>query len=188
MTIFSSILVANRGEIASRIIRSSQKMGIRCIAIYVEADKNAPYLAQADQSMKLESTYLDIDAIINAAKKSGAEAIHPGYGFLSENAKFARSVEKSGLIWIGPSANVISQMGDKLKAKDIAESVGVSTLSIALKKSDIDSIGFPLLIKAAAGGGGKGMRIVNHADELDELIKAAQMEALNAFADDTIFF
>jgi propionyl-CoA carboxylase alpha chain len=188
VTIFSSILVANRGEIASRIIRSSQKMGIRCIAIYVEADKNAPYLAQADQSMKLESTYLDIDAIINAAKKSGAEAIHPGYGFLSENAKFARSVEKSGLIWIGPSANVISQMGDKLKAKDIAESVGVSTLSIALKKSDIDSIGFPLLIKAAAGGGGKGMRIVNHADELDELIKAAQMEALNAFADDTIFF
>ena len=188
MTIFSTILVANRGEIASRVIRSAQKMGIKCVAIYVEADKNAPYLAQADQSIKLETTYLDIDAIVNAAKMSGAEAIHPGYGFLSENAKFASSVEQSGLIWIGPSANVISQMGDKLKAKDIAKSAGLPTLSIALKKSDIDSIGFPLLIKAAAGGGGKGMRVVNHADELDESIKMAQMEALNAFADDTVFF
>jgi len=188
VTIFSTILVANRGEIASRVIRSAQKMGIKCVAIYVEADKNAPYLAQADQSIKLETTYLDIDAIVNAAKMSGAEAIHPGYGFLSENAKFASSVEQSGLIWIGPSANVISQMGDKLKAKDIAKSAGLPTLSIALKKSDIDSIGFPLLIKAAAGGGGKGMRVVNHADELDESIKMAQMEALNAFADDTVFF
>ena len=188
MTIFSTILVANRGEIASRIFRSAQKMGIRCVAIYVEADKNAPYLVQADQSIKLESTYLDIDAIIDAAKMSGAEAIHPGYGFLSENATFASSVEQSGLVWIGPSANVISQMGDKLKAKDIAENAGLPTLSIALKKSDIDSIGFPFLIKAAAGGGGKGMRIVNHADELDESIKVTQMEALNAFADDTVFF
>jgi|TARA_B100000315_G_scaffold260186_1_gene319850 propionyl-CoA carboxylase alpha chain len=188
VTIFSTILVANRGEIASRIFRSAQKMGIRCVAIYVEADKNAPYLVQADQSIKLESTYLDIDAIIDAAKMSGAEAIHPGYGFLSENATFASSVEQSGLVWIGPSANVISQMGDKLKAKDIAENAGLPTLSIALKKSDIDSIGFPFLIKAAAGGGGKGMRIVNHADELDESIKVTQMEALNAFADDTVFF
>ena len=185
---FSSILVANRGEIASRVIRSAQKMGIRCVAIYVEADKNAPYLTHADQSIKLESTYLDIDAIINAAKMSGAEAIHPGYGFLSENAKFASSVEQSGLIWIGPSANVISKMGDKLKAKDIAESAGVPTLPIALKISDINSIGFPLLVKASAGGGGKGMRIVNHLDELDESIKMAKMEALNAFADDTVFF
>jgi propionyl-CoA carboxylase alpha chain len=188
VTIFSTILVANRGEIASRVIRSAQKMGIKCVAIYVEADKNAPYLAQADQSIKLETTYLDIDAIVNAAKMSGAEAIHPGYGFLSENAKFASSVEQSGLIWIGPSANVISQMGDKLKAKDIAESAGLPTLPIALKISDIGFIGFPLLIKAAAGGGGKGMRVVNHADELDESIKMAQKESLNAFGDDTVFF
>ena len=188
MTIFSTILVANRGEIASRVIRSAQKMGIKCVAIYVEADKNAPYLAQADQSIKLDTSYLDADAILNAAKVSHSEAIHPGYGFLSENAKFASSVEQSGLVWIGPSANVISQMGDKLKAKDIAESAGLPTLPIALKKSDIDSIGFPLLIKAAAGGGGKGMRVVKHADELDESVNMAQKEALNAFADDTVFF
>ena len=188
MTTFSTILVANRGEIASRVIRSAQKMGIKCVAIYVEADKNAPYLAQADQSIKLDTSYLDADAILNAAKVSHSEAIHPGYGFLSENAKFASSVEQSGLVWIGPSANVISQMGDKLKAKDIAESAGLPTLPIALQKSDIDSIGFPLLIKAAAGGGGKGMRVVKHADELDESVNMAQKEALNAFADDTVFF
>jgi len=188
VTTFSTVLVANRGEIASRVIRSAQKMGIKCVAIYVEADKNAPYLAQADQSIKLDTSYLDADAILNAAKVSHSEAIHPGYGFLSENAKFASSVEQSGLVWIGPSANVISQMGDKLKAKDIAESAGLPTLPIALKKSDIDSIGFPLLIKAAAGGGGKGMRVVKHADELDESVNMAQKEALNAFADDTVFF
>ena len=188
MTIFSTILIANRGEIASRVIKSAQKMGIKCVAVYVEADKNAPYLAQADQSIKLDTSYLDGDAILNAAKISHSEAIHPGYGFLSENAKFASSVEQSGLIWIGPSANVISQMGDKLKAKDIAKNAGLPTLSIALKKSNINSIGFPLLIKAAAGGGGKGMRVVNHADELDESVKMAQKEALNAFADDTVFF
>ena len=188
MTTFSTILVANRGEIASRVIRSAQKMGIKCVAIYVEADKNAPYLAQADQSIKLDISYLDVDAILNAAKVSHSEAIHPGYGFLSENAEFASSVEQSGLVWIGPSANVISQMGDKLKAKDIAESAGLPTLPIALNKSDIDSIGFPLLIKAAAGGGGKGMRVVKHADELDESVNMAQKEALNAFADDTVFF
>ena len=163
------------------------KNGYQCVAVYVEADKNAPYLVQADQSIKLDTSYLDADAILNAAKISHSEAIHPGYGFLSENAKFASSVEQSGLVWIGPSANVISQMGDKLKAKDIAEIAGLPTLSIALKKSDINSIGFPLLIKAAAGGGGKGMRVVNHADELDEAVKITQMEALNAFADDTVF-
>ena len=188
MTVFSTILVANRGEIASRVIRSAQKMGIKCVAVYVEADKNAPYLAQADQSIKLDTSYLDIDAIVNAAQISHSEAIHPGYGFLSENAKFASSVEQSGLVWIGPSANIISQMGDKLKAKDIAESAGLPTLSIALEKSDIDAIGFPLLIKAAAGGGGKGMRVVKHRDELEESVKMAQKEAQNAFANDTIFF
>ena len=163
-------------------------MGIKCVAVYVEADKNAPYLAQADQSIKLDTSYLDIDAIVNAAQISHSEAIHPGYGFLSENAKFASSVEQSGLVWIGPSANIISQMGDKLKAKDIAESAGLPTLSIALEKSDIDAIGFPLLIKAAAGGGGKGMRVVKHRDELEESVKMAQKEAQNAFANDTIFF
>ncbi len=188
MSIFSTILVANRGEIASRIMSSAQKMGIKCVAVYVEADKNAPYLTQADQSVKLDTNYLDADVILNAAKMTHSEAIHPGYGFLSENADFASSVEQSGLIWIGPSASAIAKMGDKLKAKAITESAGLPTLPIALTEADIDSIGFPLLIKASAGGGGKGMRIVNNAKDLADSIKITQGEAQQAFGDGTIFF
>ncbi len=188
MTVFSTILVANRGEIASRVMRSAQKMGIKCVAVYVEADKNAPYLTQADQSVKLDTNYLDADAILNAAIMTRSEAIHPGYGFLSENADFASAVEQSGLIWIGPSASAISKMGDKLEAKAIAEGAGLPTLPIALTESDIDSIGFPLLIKASAGGGGKGMRIVNSAKELADSVKMAKSEAQKAFGDDTVFF
>ncbi len=188
MSVFSTILVANRGEIASRIMSSAQKMGIKCVAVYVEADKNAPYLTQADQSVKLDTNYLDADAILNAAKMTHSEAIHPGYGFLSENADFASSVEQSGLIWIGPSASAIAKMGDKLKAKAITESAGLPTLPIALTEADIDSIGFPLLIKASAGGGGKGMRIVNSAKDLADSIKITQGEAQQAFGDGTIFF
>ncbi len=188
MTVFSTILVANRGEIASRVMRSAQKMGIKCVAVYVEADKNAPYLTQADQSVKLDTNYLDADAILNAAIMTRSEAIHPGYGFLSENADFASAVEQSGLIWIGPSASAISKMGDKLEAKAITEGAGLPTLPIALTESDIDSIGFPLLIKASAGGGGKGMRIVNSAKELADSVKMAQSEAQKAFGDDTVFF
>ena len=188
MSIFSTILVANRGEIASRIMSSAQKMGIKCVAVYVEADKNAPYLTQADQSVKLDTNYLDADAILNAAKMTHSEAIHPGYGFLSENADFASAVEQSGFIWIGPSASAIAKMGDKLKAKAITESAGLPTLPIALTEADIDSIGFPLLIKASAGGGGKGMRIVNSAKDLADSIKITQGEAQQAFGDGTIFF
>ena len=188
MSVFSTILVANRGEIASRIMTSAQKMGIKCVAVYVEADKNAPYLTQADQSVKLDTNYLDADAILNAAKMTHSEAIHPGYGFLSENADFASSVEQSGLIWIGPSASAIAKMGDKLKAKAITESAGLPSLPIALTEADIDSIGFPLLIKASAGGGGKGMRIVNSAKDLADSIKITQGEAQQAFGDGTIFF
>ena len=188
MSVFSTILVANRGEIASRIMSSAQKMGIKCVAVYVEADKNAPYLTQADQSVKLDTNYLDADAILNAAKMTHSEAIHPGYGFLSENADFASSVEQSGLIWIGPSASAIAKMGDKLKAKAITESAGLPSLPIALTEADIDSIGFPLLIKASAGGGGKGMRIVNSAKDLADSIKITQGEAQQAFGDGTIFF
>jgi propionyl-CoA carboxylase alpha chain len=188
VSVFSTILVANRGEIASRIMSSAQKMGIKCVAVYVEADKNAPYLTQADQSVKLDTNYLDADAILNAAKMTHSEAIHPGYGFLSENADFASAVEQSGFIWIGPSASAIAKMGDKLKAKAITESAGLPTLPIALTEADIDSIGFPLLIKASAGGGGKGMRIVNSAKDLADSIKITQGEAQQAFGDGTIFF
>jgi len=116
--IFNSILIANRGEIACRIIQTAHEMGIRCVAVYVDDDRESPYVKMADQSLRLpDGGYLDGKEIIKAAKESGADAIHPGYGFLSENASFARKVIKEGLIWIGPSANAISVMGDKLKAK-----------------------------------------------------------------------
>jgi len=124
VSVFSTILVANRGEIASRIMSSAQKMGIKCVAVYVEADKNAPYLTQADQSVKLDTNYLDADAILNAAKMTHSEAIHPGYGFLSENADFARAVTEKGVAFIGPPPEAIEIMGDKLSAREAAEKVG----------------------------------------------------------------
>ena len=118
---YHKLLVANRGEIASRVIRSAHDMGISCVAIYVEADTNSPYVKMADEAVKISDSYLNSKEIIKAALDTGAEAIHPGYGFLSENAKFSREVLKAGLLWVGPSARVITSMGDKLKAKDLAE-------------------------------------------------------------------
>ena len=167
--IFNSLLIANRGEIACRIIKTAREMGIKSIAIYVDADKDALFVKEADESVKLEDGgYLDGDQIINAAKITGAQAIHPGYGFLSENASFARKVTKEGITWVGPSPNVISVMGDKLKAKDLAIKADVPTLPMTSKPNEAKKIGYPLLIKAAAGGGGKGMRIVHKAKELKE--------------------
>lgn len=186
--IFNSILIANRGEIACRIIQTAHEMGIRCVAVYVDDDRESPYVKMADQSVRLpDGGYLDGKEIIKAAKESGAEAIHPGYGFLSENASFARKVIKEGLIWIGPSAHAISVMGDKLKAKELAEKAGVPTLPMASSSKDANKIGYPLLIKAAAGGGGKGMRIVHKSKDLNEAIKSAQREAKSGFGDERIF-
>ena len=186
--IFNSILIANRGEIACRIIQTAHEMGIRCVAVYVDDDRESPYVKMADQSLRLpDGGYLDGKEIIKAAKESGAEAIHPGYGFLSENASFARKVIKEGLIWIGPSAHAISVMGDKLKAKELAEKAGVPTLPMASSSKDANKIGYPLLIKAAAGGGGKGMRIVYKSKDLNEAIKSAQREAKSGFGDERIF-
>ena len=159
--IFNSLLVANRGEIACRVIKTAKEMGIRSIAVYVDADKDALFVKQADESIRLsDGGYLDPKQIIDAAKRTDAQAIHPGYGFLSENATFARKVKKEGIIWVGPSPHVISVMGDKLKAKMLAEKANVPTLPMTSKTNEAKSIGYPLLIKAAAGGGGKGMRIV----------------------------
>ena len=167
--IYDSLLIANRGEIACRIIQTAQEMGIRCIAVYVDADKNEPFVHMSDQSIRLTNGgYLDSKEIIKAAKESGAHAIHPGYGFLSENASFARKVIKEGLIWVGPSPHVISVMGDKLKAKELAEKAGVPTLPMTSNIKNAKNIGFPLLIKAAAGGGGKGMRIVEKEKDVKE--------------------
>ena len=184
---FNSILVANRGEIACRIMQTAQFMGIKCVAVFVDADKDAPFVKMADEAIKLSSSYMDGSAIIDAAIKSGAEAIHPGYGFLSENAAFARKVKSNKLIWIGPSPHVIKVMGDKLKAKELAEKSGVPTLPMTSNTKDVKSIGYPILIKAAAGGGGKGMRIVKKESELKDSIISAKREALSGFGDDRIF-
>ena len=186
--IFDSLLIANRGEIACRIIKTAKEMGIRSIAIYVDADKDAPFVNQADESFRLEDGgYLNGNQIIEAAKKTGAQAIHPGYGFLSENASFARKVKKENIIWIGPSPKVISVMGDKLKAKELAVKADVPTLPMTSKPNEAKKIGYPLLIKAAAGGGGKGMRIVDREKDLKESIISAQREAKSGFNDERIF-
>ena len=184
---FNSILIANRGEIACRIMQTAQNMGIKCIAVYVDADADAPFVKMADESVLLSSSYMDSDAILSAAKQTGAEAVHPGYGFLSENAAFARKVKNNNLIWIGPSAHVIKVMGDKLKATELAEKSGVPTLPMAADLKDAKDLGYPLLIKAAAGGGGKGMRIVTSPKNLKESVISAQREALSGFGDDRIF-
>ena len=184
---FNSILIANRGEIACRIMQTAQNMGIKCIAVYVDADADAPFVKMADESVLLSSSYMDSDAILSAAKQTGAEAVHPGYGFLSENAAFARKVKNNNLIWIGPSAHIIKVMGDKLKAKELAEKSGVPTLPMAADLKDAKDLGYPLLIKAAAGGGGKGMRIVTSPKNLKESVISAQREALSGFGDDRIF-
>ena len=184
---FHKLLIANRGEIACRIIKTAHEMGISCVAVYTEADTFSPFVQMADQAIKLSDSYLNGNEIINAAKETDAEAIHPGYGFLSENAKFARAVQKEGLIWVGPNSRVITSMGDKLKAKDIAEKAGVPTLPMTTDPKKANTIGYPILIKAAAGGGGKGMRIVEDKKDLKEAIAGAQREAKTGFGDDRVF-
>ena len=187
--IFKSLLVANRGEIALRIIKTASEMGIKCIAVYVDEDADLPHVKAADESFRLpDGGYLDTNAIINAAKQTNAEAIHPGYGFLSENAKFARKVKKEKIIWVGPSAHVISVMGDKLKAKELADKANVPTLTMTSNLKEASKIGYPLLIKAAAGGGGKGMRVVLSETSLNESLMAAKREAKAGFNDDRVFF
>ena len=184
---YHKLLIANRGEIACRIMKTAHEMGISCVAVYTEADSKSPFVKLADEAIKLSDTYLNGKEIIEAAIKTGAQAVHPGYGFLSENAKFSRDVIKAGLIWVGPSSKVITSMGDKLKAKDIADKAGVPTLPMTTEPSKANTVGYPLLIKAAAGGGGKGMRIVESKKDLKDSIKSAQREAKVGFGDDRIF-
>ena len=184
---FSTILVANRGEIARRIIRTAYSMGVRTIAVFVDADADAPFVSEADESVRLASGYLDGAAIIDAALGSGAEAVHPGYGFLSENPGFAAEVTGAGLTWIGPPGSVIAQMGDKLAAKRLAVAAGVPTLPSAESPGDADGVGYPLIVKAAAGGGGKGMRIVGSPSDLDAAVASARRETAGAFGDDRVF-
>ena len=184
---FSSLLIANRGEIARRVIRTARSMGIRCVAVYVDADAAAPYVAEADEAVRLTTGYLDGAAILEAARSTGAQAVHPGYGFLSENAAFAAEVVEAGLVWVGPPPEAITAMGDKLAAKRAAVAAGVPTLPSADDPSGAGAVGYPLLVKAAAGGGGKGMRVVASPEDLDEAVAAARREAASGFGDDRVF-
>ncbi|MBI1341064.1 ATP-grasp domain-containing protein [bacterium] len=192
------LLVANRGEIARRVFRTAREMGIATVAVHSEGDADAPFVRDADQAVALggrtsAESYLDIGKIIDACRRSGADAVHPGYGFLSENAGFAQAVLDAGLIWVGPSPAVIAKMGDKLSAKAVMAEAGVPTLpAIELKKrTDVRQaarkIGYPVLVKASAGGGGRGMRVVAEEADLEAAIDSARREARGAFGDDTVF-
>ena len=195
----SKVLVANRGEIACRIMRTLHRMGIASVAVYHHEDRGAPHLALAGQCIELDAAiptaaYLDQEQLLAACARSGADAIHPGYGFVSENAEFAERVERAGLVFVGPEAQTIRLMGDKIRARDFAASHGVpiapsaaQTGSIAEFESAAAAIGFPLLIKAAAGGGGKGMKIVRQASEFKENLRVAASEAERYFADGRVY-
>ena len=179
MTVFSTVLIANRGEIALRIMQTARALGIRTVAVYTEVDRLAPHVRGADLAVPV-SSYLSVSDLVEAALATGADCVHPGYGFLSERSEFARAVTDAGLTFIGPSADVIEKMGRKDAAREIAVAAGVPVVPQG------DTSTLPVLVKAAAGGGGKGMRIVRSADELDGAIEAAQREALSAFGDDTL--
>ena len=187
---FTSVLVANRGEIARRVITACREAGLRSIAVYSDADADAPYVRLADYAVHLGPTpanesYLNIDRLLTAAKESGAEAIHPGYGFLSERAEFARAVVDAGLVFIGPTAEVMEAMGRKDRARAIAETAGVP-VTPQFDPANVPADAYPVLVKAAAGGGGKGMRIVTDAKDYAPALEAAKREAASAFGDDTM--
>ncbi len=199
MTNITKILVANRGEIALRVIRSARAMGYRSVAVFSEADRDAPHVAQADEAVcigpaAVSESYLRVEAILDAAAKTGADAIHPGYGFLSENAGFARACEERGIVFIGPSAEAIELMGSKRLSKIAMLEAGVPCVpgyegaeqGDERLISEAKTIGFPLMVKASAGGGGRGMRLVERADELAEQIRTARSEALSAFGSDEL--
>jgi 3-methylcrotonyl-CoA carboxylase alpha subunit/acetyl-CoA/propionyl-CoA carboxylase biotin carboxyl carrier protein len=180
-----TLLIANRGEIAVRVIRTARRMGIRTVAICTDLDVAAPHVRAADASVSVTS-YLDIDAVVDAARRSGATAIHPGYGFLSERAEFARAVEQAGLKLVGPSSDVMEQMGRKDAARKLAVAAGVPVVPSYELDGDPAGMAFPVLVKAAAGGGGKGMRVVRRAEEYADAVAAARRESMTAFGDDTL--
>ena len=193
----NTILVANRGEIAARVMRTCKKMGIRSVAEYSEADQHAPYLKHADLAVYIgesepSASYLDGDKLIEVAKQHSVDAIHPGYGFLAENAVFAKAVEKAGMSFIGPNPKAIELMGSKSKAKTLMQKHKVPTVpgyqggkqDVKTLKAEAEKIGYPVLLKAVAGGGGNGMRIVEKAVLFEREIEAAKREAMSAFGDD----
>ena len=194
---FKKILIANRGEIACRVAKTARRMGVATVAVYSDADAGAPHVRACDEAVHIgpapaTESYLRADRILDAIKQTGAEAVHPGYGFLSENAEFAEALDKAGVAFIGPTAKTIHAMGSKSAAKDLMEAAKVPTTpgyqgenqSLSTFKKEAKRIGYPVLLKATAGGGGKGMRLVEKESELEEALKSAQREAKSAFGDD----
>ena len=180
-----TLLIANRGEIALRVIRTARDLGIHTVAIHTDIDASAPHAREADAAVRVTS-YLDIDEVVAAARDCGADAVHPGYGFLSERSAFARALEDAGITLVGPSAEVMDKMGRKDAAREIADAAGVPVVPSYASVEPVETMSFPVLVKAASGGGGKGMRIVRSEGEYDEAVAAAKREALAAFGDDTI--
>ena len=196
---FQKILIANRGEIACRVAATARRMGIRTVAVYSDADANAKHTQSCDEAVHIggsapKDSYLRWERILEAAKATGAQAIHPGYGFLSENEAFAQACAKAGLVFIGPPASAIQAMGLKAESKQLMEKAGVPLVpgyhgkdqDPGLLQREADRIGYPVLIKASAGGGGKGMRIVTQASEFAPSLASCQREARNSFGDDAV--
>src|SRR5690349_1725702 len=197
---FSKLLIANRGEIACRIIRTARRLGIKTVAVYSDADRDALHVDMADEAVPIgpaqaAKSYLDIAKIVSAAKATGAQAIHPGYGFLSENPSFARALDEAGIVFVGPNVKAIEAMGDKIESKKLAAKAKVSTVPghlgvIKDAKEAVkiaDEIGYPVMIKASAGGGGKGMRIAYSRKEVEEGFVSSKSEAKSSFGDDRVF-
>ncbi len=197
---FQKILIANRGEIAVRVIRACRELGITSVAVYSEADRAALHVRLADEAHLLgaapsRESYLSIDRVIETARRCGADAIHPGYGFLSENAAFARACEQAGIVFIGPRSETIALMGEKTSARRVAVEAGVPVVPGTLEpiadpaaiRTEAARIGFPLMLKAAAGGGGKGLRLVERAEDLGSAVARAKSEAQSAFGDDSVY-
>src|SRR3954469_20285099 len=183
------LMVPTRPEIASRVFRTCRTLGISTVAVHSDADAGLPYVREADLAVRLPGnapaeTYLRIDLLIDAARRTGADAVHPGYGFLSESADFARAVVDAGLTWVGPGPGPIEAMGSKVRAKEIMRAAGVPVLEAPERPTEAD---LPLLVKASAGGGGRGMRIVRSLSSLDAEVAAARAEAESAFGDGTVF-
>ena len=197
---FKKILIANRGEIAVRIIRACRELGIRCVAVYSTADRNALHAQIADEAVCIgpaptKDSYLNMNAVITAALNTGCNAIHPGFGFLSENADFARLCEKNGIVFIGPSYKSIEMLGNKAAAKETMAAAGVPVIpgskgavsSLEEARKIAENAGYPILVKASAGGGGRGIRRVDKPEELETQLIAAQQEAKNFFGDDSVY-
>lgn len=194
------VLIANRGEIAVRVMRSCREMGIRTVAVFSEADRTARHVLYADEACLIgpaasRESYLNIDKIIMAAKRHGVDAIHPGYGFLSENSEFARRCRQEGIIFIGPDPETMDAMGDKISARKHMIAAGVPVVpgteqplqSVEEAKEICNKIGYPVMLKASMGGGGKGMRLIHSEDEVEEAYNTARSESMSSFGDDTVY-